>query len=80
MMKRLPNVTAHAISSANYFQEHEAWLFMLRAREYAERIGCVTYAFGAMHDSIECTQEQSDMIAKWWAENTKLAGLLPVQR
>ncbi len=60
------------IDTVHYQQQvREAFDLMLRHRAYAERIGCVTYAYGAMHDSIECTEAQSRQLAEWWAANTR---------
>lgn len=50
-------------------QERIAADVMRRYREYAESIGCITYD-GAMWDEIECNEQQSAMLAQWWAANT----------
>lgn len=44
---------------------------MQRYAEYASRIGCVVYAVGALHDTIECTEQQARLLAEWWEANTK---------
>lgn len=57
-------------------QEYDAqvqagWELMLRYREYAQQIGCTTYAEVAMWDSIECNEQQALQLAQWWEANTR---------